>query len=311
MTRLIRQAFTLIELLVVIAIIGILSGLIVVSMGNITQKATIAKAQVFSNSLRNSLMLNLTAEWKFDGSGVDDGNIATTAYTQDSWGGVNNCTIAGTPFVYSGSNCVNGSCLQFNGSTDYLNCGSNVAIGLNSFTFSFWAKTSISGVSQTVIRRLASTTGWVGEISLPYTLTRNLLFYVTTSTYSGSSIFQYMSPYDDNSNTTDDNWHFFVASCDRSKHEPPNVYLDGVLKNGYPTGYCDLLTDNIPAGILTIGFGSRGYFNGFLDEIRAYNAAMPISQIQQQYYVGLNRLLANGNIGIDEYNQRIKEISYK
>ncbi|MFA5072106.1 MAG: prepilin-type N-terminal cleavage/methylation domain-containing protein, partial [Candidatus Pacearchaeota archaeon] len=33
MTRLIRQAFTLIELLVVIAIIGILSGLIVVSMG--------------------------------------------------------------------------------------------------------------------------------------------------------------------------------------------------------------------------------------------------------------------------------------
>ena len=52
MNKFIKQAFTLIELLVVIAIIGILSGLIVVSMSGVTQKATIAKAQVFSNSLR-------------------------------------------------------------------------------------------------------------------------------------------------------------------------------------------------------------------------------------------------------------------
>ena len=44
-----QLAFTLIELLVVIAVIGILSGLIVVSMSGVTNKATIAKAQVFSN----------------------------------------------------------------------------------------------------------------------------------------------------------------------------------------------------------------------------------------------------------------------
>jgi prepilin-type N-terminal cleavage/methylation domain-containing protein len=54
MNELIKKAFTLIELLVVIAIIGILSGLIVVSMGGVTQKANIAKAQVFSNSLKNA-----------------------------------------------------------------------------------------------------------------------------------------------------------------------------------------------------------------------------------------------------------------
>jgi prepilin-type N-terminal cleavage/methylation domain-containing protein len=63
MNKLLRQAFTLIELLVVIAIIGILSGLIVVSMSGVTQKANIAKAQVFSNSLRNSLMLIIVGEW--------------------------------------------------------------------------------------------------------------------------------------------------------------------------------------------------------------------------------------------------------
>jgi len=66
MHKIFRQAFTLIELLVVIAIIGILSGLIIVSMNGITNSATVAKAQVFSNSLRNALMMNLVSEWKFD-----------------------------------------------------------------------------------------------------------------------------------------------------------------------------------------------------------------------------------------------------
>ena len=66
MSKLIKQAFTLIELLVVIAIIGILSGLIVVAMGGVTQKATIAKSQIFSNSLRNSLMLDILAQYTFD-----------------------------------------------------------------------------------------------------------------------------------------------------------------------------------------------------------------------------------------------------
>jgi len=85
MNKLLKQAFTLIELLVVIAIIGILSGLIVVSMGNMNQKATIAKAQVFSNSLRNSLMANIVSEWK-----MDEGSGATV---NDTWGGLNNSTL--------------------------------------------------------------------------------------------------------------------------------------------------------------------------------------------------------------------------
>jgi prepilin-type N-terminal cleavage/methylation domain-containing protein len=77
MRRINISAFTLIELLVVIAIIGILSALIIVGMSSTTQKATIAKAQVFSNSLRNSLMNNLISEWKFNGSGLNDGDNAT------------------------------------------------------------------------------------------------------------------------------------------------------------------------------------------------------------------------------------------
>lgn len=72
-----RKAFTLIELLVVIAIIGILSGLIIVSLGGATSKANLAKAEVFYNSMRNAMLGDLISEWKFEeGSG-------STAY--DTW----------------------------------------------------------------------------------------------------------------------------------------------------------------------------------------------------------------------------------
>ena len=150
MNKIIKQAFTLIELLVVIAIIGILSGLIVVAMGGMTQKASIAKSQIFSNSLKNSLMLNLVSEWKFDES--------TTAINgttiQDSWSSGYNGTLSsiGDPAVNKVStDCVSGKCLSFDGVDDYVDLGAysslpNLQFGKGSFTIGAWAKTSSGGV---------------------------------------------------------------------------------------------------------------------------------------------------------------------
>ncbi|MFA5013513.1 MAG: LamG-like jellyroll fold domain-containing protein [Candidatus Paceibacterota bacterium] len=310
MQRIKINAFTLIELLIVIAIIGILSALIVVGMSSTTQKATIAKAQVFSNSLRNSLMGNLVSEWKFDGSGLNDGDSATTAYTQDTWSGGNNCSINGSPKVKTGSNCVNSSCLQFNGSSDYLSCGTGVLIGSNSFTFSFWGKTSINNAMQSVIRRTASVTGWSGYFKVPAGESLNGLFEITSGTYSAGSIYRYISPTNSNLNTVDGKWHFLVGTCDRSQHRAPDVYLDGVLVNGISNGTCDLLTDDIPAGTLYIGSGSTFYyFNGSIDDVRIFNIAITIVQIQQDYFAGINKLLANNQINDQEYSERVVELT--
>ena len=129
-----KLAFTLIELLVVIAVIGILSGLIVVSMSGTSQKATIAKAQIFSNSLRNSLMSDMVSQWKFDEAS------GTTAY--DFWGG-NNATLSGTvlPQITT-AGCVYGNCLYLDGANSYLSVANVNNLKFSTGTASIWFKWS-------------------------------------------------------------------------------------------------------------------------------------------------------------------------
>ena len=52
------------------------------------------------------------------------------------------------------------------------------------------------------------------------------------------------------------------------------------------------------------------FFKGLVDDFRIYNAALSTAQIKQNYIVGLNSLLANGNISKEEYNQRLNNLAY-
>ena len=103
------KSFTLIELLVVIVIIGILAGVIIVSTSSSIEKANFAKAQAFSNTVQQELLLNLVSEWTFD-----EGSA------QDSWGN-NDGTVYGAIHQNKASrNCVYGGCYSFDGTDDYI-----------------------------------------------------------------------------------------------------------------------------------------------------------------------------------------------
>jgi prepilin-type N-terminal cleavage/methylation domain-containing protein len=297
MNKLIKQAFTLIELLVVIAIIGILSGLIVVTMGGVTEKADIAKSQVFSNSLRNSLLLNLVAEWKLD-STTAVGQTVVASDIVDGWGNNNTgVTVVGTPMVKGGSDCVFDKCISFNGTTDYITCGTgglstNVSLG-ESFIAEAWIKTNMAGKGQTIVAK------WIPWIFL-LAANNKLNFYNRVSDLTEPSVFG-------NSILSVDKWYHVAVVYTRSDYRA-TFYLNG-KNDGSPT-FSLVMHDGAGTNVKIGGYGNiNNNFSGLIDNVRIYSSAIPTSQIQEQYYIGLNRLLASGSISIKEYNERINSIA--
>ena len=314
MSKLIKQAFTLIELLVVIAIIGILSGLIVVSMSGVNQKATIAKAQVFSNSLRNSLLLNIVSEWRFDGT-TADGSVATVNDVLNTWSNVNNGTVAFPPTVKTNSSCVSGSCLLFSGaaasgSYNYVDFGTNssLSVGLGDATVSLWVKfdNATAPMNETMINcgASAATIGSDGYWIFRYNGTNRL--YVRFMDGETAAYAQgYLSAVD---SLVADTWYNIVVVFTRAS--TAQAYI-----NGANTGASFSITAQQGSVVNSLGYKIGSYSSsahrlaGLMDDIRLYNAAMPTSQIKEQYYAGLNSLLSSGQITEKEYSERINSIA--
>lgn len=301
-------AFTLIELLVVIAIIGILSGLIVVTMNGVTDKANIAKSQVFSNSLRNALMMNLISEWKFDelSTAVQGSSI------QDSWSGGNNMILStgsdGLEKLIS--SCVSGKCLSFDGSNDYAyvsgsdSASSNLAI-TGAITLSAWVKFTGTGADMSIVTRGIDGTSTLnsGYAFWRYNVTNKIYF----DTYSTTV----RDPLSSFKVINDNNWHYVVATWDGTINtDGKKLYIDGELDNKKTSIISAMGQPSYQFKIGASGATSYQYpLNGLVDDVRVYNAAVPSSQIKEYYYAGLNGLLKNGGITKEDYLSRINSVA--
>ena len=300
----IKKAFTLIELLVVIAIIGILSSLIVVSMSGMTEKANIAKTQVYYNSMRNALLGDLVSEWKFEeGSGA-------TAYDSWSGGGAStgaaNGTITGATYLSSTSgSCLYGSCLNFSGTGQYVTIAhANVPIFTTKLTAMAWIK-GASAVDKVVIGQLASPTTQISWVI--YNATGKLR---TTVSCDGTATTNYKSAVSTTVNGFDNKWHLVGFVFNAGTLTP---YIDGVAIAVTPTtaGTCNSLFDSSAALTMGADLISGSYSNlytGILDDTKIYKEVITTSQIKEMYYSGLNSLLTAGKISVEEYSQKINNI---
>ena len=313
------KAFTLIELLVVIAIIGILSGLIVVSMSGVTEKANVAKSQVFANSLKNSLMLNLVSEWKFDsitdytvdgGGNKIVGNI--NGNIVDSWGaaGYSHGTASGGPILKEEKDCVVGKCLYFDGNNDCVVVGDDafLKLGLNSFTIGFWGKLDfidVEGQHANVIIGKRNG-GWADPTYAGYEI---------NTSNPGNTMIAWIADgtnlYTKNIAIDKTKFQFYVFVLSRAEK-----LLKGYL-NGVKYGSDVSVGSSFGSVVNTLSFDlmrrSGGGYNmrGYLDDVHIYNVEMSAFQIKEQYYIGLNKLLINGSIDKEEYLSRINEIAIK
>ncbi len=289
-----KKAFTLIELLVVIAIIGILSALIVVGMNGAVDSARIAKSKVFATSLRDALLGNLVSEWKFDGT-TADGSPATNNDVLDTWNYTNNGDV-GThqPTVKTGSNCVSGSCLQFDGSNDYVDLGTSSTLQPTAaITIATWAK-YISGEGH-IISNPANIGGDYYDYELSLTSTTAGFRLRTSNVVLSERITK---------GATASVWHHIVGTYDGSNMI---IYVDGVPGTPYAK-IGDIQYNSYTKIVVGSWSPTQEFFNGSIDDIRIYNVAIPTSQIKEQYYAGLTRLLSSGSITKEEYEARIKDI---
>ena len=293
-----QQSFTLIELLVVIVIIGILAGVIMISTSSSIDKANFAKAQAFSNTVQEELLLNLVSEWTFDeGDDLTVDRSITLNDARDSWGQSHCKSIVGTvPQIKGGSDCVYGRCVEFFGD-GYINCGSDddLEIHLDNMTLEAWVNISVSK-GNTVISKWSP---WIFYIPPNNKQTFYIRCLGVTSDTSRSS----------NSELSLKAWNHVVVTYTKSNYRL-NFYLNGKL-DGNPA-FSNIIEATKGSSFGIGGYGSQisNYMNGKIDDIRIYNAALSSSQIKQNYIAGLNSMLSNGNISNKEYNERINELAY-
>ena len=288
-----NKSFTLIELLVVIVIIGILAGVIIVSVSSSINKANFAKAQAFSNTVQQELLLNLVSEWTFDEGGAED-----------TWGNNDGVVTGATYQNKSTGNCVCGGCYSFDGTNDYIDFGDILSPSrTEDRTYSFWV--NLKAYNGTIFST-GNLSYYKGGFSIfrPLNLSTNYFSYELND-----------SPYNFNFNCSIplNNWIFFVITTNPNNLNINfKLYKDGILKDEQTKV---LATGNQARASFKLGAQTNGvpgividFLNGFIDDFRVYDAILSTAQVKQQYIAGLNSLLANGNISKEEYNERIENI---
>lgn len=286
-----KTAFTLVELLVVIAIVGILSGLIIVGMSSSVYNASLAKAQVFSASLRDSLLMNIVAEWK-----LDQVNSPASGQTPDNWSGGYYGTLEGSGGTNNlpqlVTNCIYGSCLSFDGTDDRVRVLNNANFNMTtSITIEAWIKPSRLDVYyQGIVVKGPASYGYhfmlYQDDLQPFARIGGT--WTSMNSLSGISL---------------NKWNYIAWTYDGATSK---AYVNTTINSTSKTGAISYESDDD----LYIGFSKYGvlYYQGLIDNVRIYNSAVPTSEIREHYYADINRLFARGELSRIEYVNRIEEI---
>jgi prepilin-type N-terminal cleavage/methylation domain-containing protein len=308
------KSFTLIEILVVIVVIGILSAFIIVGMSSVSSNASVAKSQAWANSLRNAGLVNIVSEWKFQGT-TSHGSAAVAGDLTDSWGSNHGTAPANVPDVQT-SGCALGRCLKFTAtSSDWVDV--TTTTGFDAARKQISVFVWVNGASQadkTIVGVWESATlrSWLIESS-------NAFFKVSfsddgatidkTATATAGTAFDSKWHYIGfilNAATVGDTLALYVDSSSVANTVSPSTDINDTNGIFYSSGIDLTIGANTVA--TPTGFFGTGTAGGLIDDIIVYNTNISMTEVQRQYFSGLNSLLAKGEITNDEYNERISAL---
>jgi len=256
------SGFTLMELLIVIAIIGLLASVVMVQFPEAQERARLAQGWGFSDSLRGALQMSMIGAWSFDES------AGTTA--GDSWHEQNNGTLINGPTWTEG--IVNGA-LNFDGSNDYVNIPNDATLNPNYITIEAWVyPTTYQYYANVVTKRYPAQ-----YILRFYNRTGHIQGYI----HAGGGWRACTTPAEVQLNK----WTHLAFSYNGTKG---TVYINSKVGCSFNyTGTLATGTSGIRIGTYYTGATASERFRGKIDEVRIYEEALPMADIQQHYADGL------------------------
>ncbi len=176
-----------------------------------------------------------------------------------------------------------GYALDFDGSSDYIDCGVNDILNIEELTVSAWIKTR-STIPESSPRAIMSrwNTGSGGRSWLFRVFNGNLMFYVNT----GGTTKSCSTPLPLNK------WVYVTATFDKKKIK---LYINGNLKSSTSLTGAIKITDS--KFFIGVNDNKTNFFDGILDEARLWNRALTETEIRNN----MNKPLTGNEPGLVAY----------
>lgn len=211
----------------------------------------------------------LVGYWKFDDASGTQAMDFSLSRLNGIWNG------AGVHYATS----TMGSAGQFNGTNDYVSCGTSTNLDFGAgtnFTISFWTKFANSGNYQNFVSKGSGSVSNSGDHTVGFVIGYNVVAHQFGSFVAdGTNISTLTIAY-----TPDSLWHHIAVVYSRAGSQ--TMYLDGKPIGSIAMSSIGSVTS--PAAF-NIGKNNGGpdFLNGLIDEVRVYNRALSASEIYNIY----------------------------
>ena len=221
--------------------------------------------------------LGLVSQW-----GMDEGS-GLTAYDSQ---GTNNGTLTNGPTWQSGSSCVSGSCLSFDGSSNYVDAGNGTNLNItNVVTLAAWIKSNSSSQDWgTVVGK-----GFETSANYSFEVASNWIRLTTGNgtSYSGTDLYYPVVG----------QWFYMVGVFTTvGSTTKLDMYINGAFSK------TDTKSWPLTVSATNFGIGHSSYntyFNGSIDDVRIYNRALSTDEIANQYKDGYTKYFYVNNVSRD------------